>query len=337
MTLLKHVWIAGSPGALVARCRIAISLVLVALLPLVALAEIREVEESKGPQTGEAAQELGLAEALDRVQESYGALVVVYRGGADFESSGDDLPGRWKEYGQKRSFRRVLEALTVARVRDSELDSRYPGTPPPAEESEETARRRSRSGERTPRHDRIREGEEEDSLNALDELTVARVLGITRRRPALILVDFRERVVHRYVDDLPPRSTLLAQLKKHEALNRQAANLARRVEKVLESSRYAFKVGDSRTAVVKLLPLLEPKTLRRCDPVTRANVRELEKTYRDASRKVFDRAADLEGDHKYAEAMTILEGVARDYPFVEVLRESNQRRGEIYRKSQYGL
>ena len=160
-------------------------------------------------------------------------------------------------------------------------------------------------------------------------------------QPALLVLDFRERIVERYDAGVPRRSRLSPRLKKILKINTYLSRRARPVEKALVESRKAFEVGNSRAAILKVRDLESPKIRKSLDPVLQGWSAEVIKEYRDRAGKLLAEAESLEKDGdrlkadsalKYNKALNAYQRIARDFPFKDVARKANQRQGEILRK-----
>ncbi len=272
---------------------------------------------------------VSLKDAIDRVEKDYVSLIVVYDGGGDYESKPKDIPGRWASYLGQRTFRKAVKKHALARLTDKDLDRTYPGRRPEEKPPKEGA-------EKPAKKPRGKAGADGRPANVVEDWTNAKVLGITRGFPAVVLLDFRERIVKRYTRKLPSRVALGGLLKALAEKNRRLAIRARQVEKVIEGSLYAHKLGDKRSAVLKILSIIKPETLRKFDPVTKKKVQDVQARYRREAQILSRKASGLEAARKYAMAMMLLEQIARDYPFPDVIRDSNQSRGRVFRKAQMG-
>ena len=143
--------------------------------------------------------------------------------------------------------------------------------------------------------------------------------------------------MRRYVQKLPSKGKLEKQFKVLGKKNRAAATRARKVEKGIEESLYAAKLKRFRESVQKLLPFLEKKFHAKLDLVTQYSLAEAEEKHRKVVRKVTDDIAALEKTKKYAQAIELLDDLAKDYPFSDVLKKCHETRGRIFRKARAGL
>ena len=159
--------------------------------------------------------------------------------------------------------------------------------------------------------------------------------------PALLMLDFRERLVGRSDGALPERRRLLARLRKVAETSAMFAKHAPAVERALLESRHAVAVGNTRLAVLRVRDLEPPQARTRIDPVLGGWVVAAIEDYRGRATKLLDEAAALEkeGDLlradsgvKYGKAIDAYDKVARDFPFADVVRRSSQRQGDILRK-----
>lgn len=255
-------------------------------------------------------------DAVKRVRSEYLPMVVYFDGGASAADKPSKLRDKWEDYLKGRFFRRKLRGLLVVRLTDKDLEAPYPGGLP-----EHILIASKAAGVKRPDKDQ----------------PAGRTLGVDRGYPALLLVDFRERVVRRYVQKLPSKGKLEKQFKVLGKKNRAAATRARKVEKGIEESLYAAKLKRFRESVQKLLPFLEKKFHAKLDLVTQYSLAEAEEKHRKVVRKVTDDIAALEKTKKYAQAIELLDDLAKDYPFSDVLKKCHETRGRIFRKARAGL
>ena len=173
------------------------------------------------------------------------------------------------------------------------------------------------------------------------QATVGEELRLPVREPALVVLDFRERLVERYDNELPGRDTLSSRLKKILKISEYYARQSRPIEKLLLDSKEAQKLGNQRTAVLKVRALEDPGLRRKMDPVLQSWVATMIRDYRQEARKALDKAIALEreGDKlksdsglKYTKAIDAFEKIAKDYPFKDIVVEANRHSGEILRK-----
>jgi hypothetical protein len=272
---------------------------------------------------------LGLDAAFVRLRREYLPVVVFYDGGAQHTPSAKDVPSSWRAFLEAPGARRAFEGGLYAEIGDRDLDAPHPPPAAPEKKDKDAAKKPPPEGPAPA------PGAVKDAEGAV-ETTSAR-LGIVRGTPALVLVDFRERVHRRFARDLPDRSELEKLLKGFVATSRAQAALARKVEKALEESGYAYELGRKRAAVQKVLPFEDPGERRKMDPVLLAEVEALTRKYRDAARAVLDEGDALDRAKKYAEALKVLEKVPLEFPFPDLVRSANQKRGEILRKARLGI
>jgi hypothetical protein len=139
-------------------------------------------------------------------------------------------------------------------------------------------------------------------------------------------------VVRRFDADLPTKSKLRKDLSFVLKVNDIHAGEARRVEPELESSRYAFKLGKTRAAVLKVLPFEEKASRQRMDTVLSGRVDDLIEEYKGKAKELMTEGDQLDKEGKYDDAIKAFDRAQRDFPFPEVIRQASRRKSEILRK-----
>ena len=286
---------------------------------------VRQIEPGKGARSR---GYLSLADALETVREDYRPVLIYYDGGKAPHARESSIRLSWEKYFDGANFRRHLRRIPVVRLSDRDLLARYPGGLPIFDR---LARRMARA-----RDDRSA-AESSEGGRARESDEIGEVLGLSSGYPSLVLLDFRERIVRRYAESLPTKLAFKKRLTRFLATNREFAKRARLVEKALEQSRYARNLKKWRVAVQAILPYLDGKVRRTIDPVAQHELTKLEREYREVVRDVLSQVDVLEQRRRYNEAMEILEDLINDYPFPDVVRESNHRSAEIYRKAKSGV
>ena len=263
---------------------------------------------------------LGIEDGLDRIRQRYQPALVWYAG-----SSSSDGLGLLKRL-ESSSFRRLFSRYVLIRVTSVDLGKRYSPRP-------NGPRPRKAVKKKAPAGPALKPGEK--------QATVGEELRLPVREPALVVLDFRERLVERYDNELPGRDTLSSRLKKILKISEYYARQSRPIEKLLLDSKESQKLGNQRTAVLKVRALEDPGLRKKMDPVLQSWVATMIRDYRQEARKALDKAIALEreGDKlksdsglKYTKAIDAFEKIAKDYPFKDIVVEANRHSGEILRK-----
>ena len=263
---------------------------------------------------------LGIEDGLDRIRQRYQPALVWYAG-----SSSSDGLGLLKRL-ESSSFRRLFSRYVLIRVTSADLGKRYSPRP-------NGPRPRKAVKKKAPAGPALKPGEK--------QATVGEELRLPVREPALVVLDFRERLVERYDRELPGKDALNSRLKKILKISDYYARLSLPFEKLLLESKEALKLGNKRTAVLKVRDLESPTLRKKMDPVLQSWVAKVIRNYRQEARKALDKAIALEreGDKlksdsglKYTKAIDAFEKVAKDYPFKDIAVEANRHSGEILRK-----
>jgi hypothetical protein len=262
---------------------------------------------------------LGIEKGLADVRQRYKPALVWYSG-----SSGKDDLGLLKRLDHS-SFRRLVEKYILVRLTPDDLKKAYPTRP--------EGPRARRAAKRKP------------PLKPLPALagapTVSAELRLPPADPALVVLDFRERLIERYDRELPGKDALSSRLKKILKISDYYARQGLPFEKLLLESKEALKLGNRRVAVLKVRDLENPSLRKRMDPVLQSWVDKVIRDYRQAARKALEKAIALEkeGDKlksdsglKYTKAIDAFEKVSKDYPFKDIMVEANRHSGDILRK-----
>jgi hypothetical protein len=174
-----------------------------------------------------------------------------------------------------------------------------------------------------------------DKAKATEPPSAGERLGIVDGVPALLVLDFRERVARRY-EKLPRREKLIHEL---EAIGREEARLAeaaRRVEKVLEKAEYSYALKETRQAVLLVVPLDDRREAQGLDPVLRERTAKLIERYKKDGRAAIGTGEALEAERRYLEAVQAYRKAALDFPFPEIVKDANRLQGAAFRKAQVG-
>ena len=261
---------------------------------------------------------MGIENGLTSIRQRYKPALVWFTG----SSSGDDL-GLLKRL-ENSAFRRLASKYVLIRLTPADLSREYSPKP--------TGPRKKKAGRKAPG---------KPSLKPAKGSTVADELRLPTGEPALVVLDFRERLIERYDRELPGKDTLSSRLKKILKISDYYAQLSLPFEKLLIESREALKLGNKRTAVLKVRGLESPALRKKMDPVLQSWVAAAIRDYRQEARKVMEKAIALEreGDKlksdsglKYTKAIDAFEKVAKDYPFKDIVVEANRHSGGILRK-----
>ena len=264
---------------------------------------------------------LGIEDGIESVRQRYQPALVWYTG-----STSSDGLGLLKRL-EKSSFRRLFSRYVLIRVTPDDLGKRYSPRP-------NGPRPRKAVKKKAPARPPVLKPAEKQS-------TVGEELRLPVREPALVVLDFRERLVERYDNELPGRDTLSSRLKRILKISEYYARQSLPIEKLLLDSKEAQKLGNQRTAVLKVRALEDPGLRKKMDPVLQSWVATMIRDYRQAARKALDKAIALEreGDKlksdsalKYTKAIDAFEKIAKDYPFKDIVVEANRHSGEILRK-----
>jgi hypothetical protein len=163
--------------------------------------------------------------------------------------------------------------------------------------------------------------------------TAGRKLGIAAGTPTLLVLDFRETVVRRISEKMPRREAFRKDLRALAAECARQAAVARKVEAVLEEAEYAYKLGETRKAVLAVVPLDDPGAQRTMDRVLAQRVGGILERYKKDAATAMAAGDSLERAKKYADAVTAYQDAARKYPFPDVVKESNKKQGAAMRKA----
>jgi len=260
----------------------------------------------------------GVESGLASIRQRYKPALVWFTG-----SSPADALGLIKRL-ENSAFRRLASRYVLIRLTPADLGKRYSPRP--------TGPRERRVGRKAPG---------KPPPKPAGGPTIADELRLPAGEPALVVLDFRERLVERYDRELPGKDALNSRLKKILKISDYYARLSLPFEKLLLESKEALKLGNKRTAVLKVRDLESPTLRKKMDPVLQSWVAKVIRNYRQEARKAMDKAIALEreGDKlksdsglKYTKAIDAFEKVAKDYPFKDIAVEANRHSGEILRK-----
>ena len=262
---------------------------------------------------------VGIEKGLAGIRQRYKPALVWYSG-----SSGKDDLGLLKRL-ENSSFRRLVQKYILVRLTPEDLKKTYSPRP---------------EGPRTRKVGK-RQLPAKPLPAAAGGPTVSAELRLPPGDPALVILDFRERLIERYDRELPGKDTLSSRLKKILKISDHYARQGIPFEKLLLESKDALKLGNKRIAVLKVRDLESPSLRKRMDPVLQSWVATVIRDYRQAARKALEKAIALEkeGDKlksdsglKYTKAIDAFEKVSKDYPFKDIMVEANRHSGDILRK-----
>ena len=260
----------------------------------------------------------GVESGLASIRQRYKPALVWFTG-----SSPADALGLIKRL-ESSAFRRLASRYVLIRLTPADLGKRYSPRP--------TGPRERKAGRKAPG---------KPPPKPAGGPTIADELRLPAGEAALVVLDFRERLVERYDRELPGKDALNSRLKKILKISDYYARLSLPFEKLLLESKEALKLGNKRTAVLKVRDLESPALRKKMDPVLQSWVAKVIRDYRQEARKALDKAIALEreGDKlksdsglKYTKAIDAFEKVAKDYPFKDIAVEANRHSGEILRK-----
>ena len=260
----------------------------------------------------------GVESGLASIRQRYKPALVWFTG-----NSPADALGLIKRL-ESSAFRRLASRYVLIRLTPADLGKRYSPRP--------TGPRERKAGRKAPG---------KPPSKPAGGSTIADELRLPAGEPALVVLDFRERLVERYDRELPGKDALNSRLKKILKISDYYARLSLTFEKLLLESKEALKLGNKRTAVLKVRDLESPALRKKMDPVLQSWVAKVIRDYRQEARKALDKAIALEreGDKlksdsglKYTKAIDAFEKVAKDYPFKDIAVEANRHSGEILRK-----
>ncbi len=262
----------------------------------------------------------GIEKGLEAVRQRYKPALLWYSG-----SSGKDDLGLLNRL-EHSAFRRLAEKYVLVRLTPADLKKTYPPRPT-GPRPRRAAKGRGPAPKRPPA--------------ATGGPTVSTELRLPPSDSALVVLDFRERLVQRYDRELPGKDALSSRLKKILKISDYYARQSIPFEKLLLESKEALKLGNRRVAVLKVRDLENPSLRKRMDPVLQSWLDQILRDYRQAARKAMEKAIALEkeGDKlksdsglKYTKAIDAFERVSKDYPFKDIMVEANRHSGEILRK-----
>lgn len=289
--------------------------------------------EAKGKGSGGGGRRmvwLSLQDAIEILRREYRPLFIVYApgGGEDPEKPRGKFEADVKDCLKDPGILKALESYLCVELTTSALDSPYPI--PPGEAGAMDVRKEERGREAAAK-EKSAGGKAGDPPEGTKK--VSQKLGIVPGVPALLILDFREKAVRRYQEKLPKPGALRGELKGISGEMARLAGGAFKVEKLLERIEYTYGLGESRQAVLLILPLDDSKLQRSLDPVLSERVASLIARLRSDGARAMATGEALESERRFLEAVTAYEDAARRFPFPEILRESTHRQSIAMRKA----
>jgi len=166
--------------------------------------------------------------------------------------------------------------------------------------------------------------------------TVGEALELAEGSRSVVILSFWEEVVIRHTAELPRLEALRKELVRVAKVNEVYAQNARRVEPALEKSRYAFQLKNQREAVMKIRDFESEKAQTHMDPVLKDRIKEVIKEYRTLAEVVTREAERLDQERKYLEAIDAYDKLMKDFPFSDIIRDSQKAKTELLRKLSLG-
>jgi hypothetical protein len=167
-------------------------------------------------------------------------------------------------------------------------------------------------------------------------VTLGQRLGIVGDQGEVVVLSYWEDDVLRYGKKLPKFSVLKKELKHIWRVNQIYAHRARKVNAVLERSRYAFKLKHQREAVLAIRMLEPKKEQKLMDPVLKKRVNDAIREYRGLADTAITDAGKLEKKKKLAEALEAYDDIATNFPFQDTIVFTSKKKSELLRKLTLG-
>ena len=168
--------------------------------------------------------------------------------------------------------------------------------------------------------------------------TVATRLGLAGELSAVVALSYWEEAVLTYKEgSLPTKTRIKSELSRIWKVNQIYATSARRIEPLLEKSRYAAKVGNQREAVLQVRDLEDAKVQKTLDPVLQRKVNKLIIDYRTKAQKSISEGNDLDAQKKYEQAIKRFDEIIVSFPFQDIIQQANKRKSECLRKLTIGF
>jgi hypothetical protein len=295
---------------------------------------------------------LPLKEALGVLRREYRPLLVIY---LDEKPEGDFVR-EMKESLEDPEVRKALRSYVISDLSVEALAAPYPAapastpgeaSPPPGAAAGAPApaagKPASKKADRKEKNDpkRVRPeppppGPSKASAPA-PAVPVGDRLGIVKGVASLVVLDFRERVVRRYQEKAPRRPALVKELRKIAAEIARQAESARKVERILEKAEYSYTLGETREAVLLVLPLDDPKVRQGLDPVLADRLASTLGRYRNDGASAMAAGEALESDNRFLEAVEAYRLAGVRFPFPEIMKASARKQASAMRKARGGV
>lgn len=154
------------------------------------------------------------------------------------------------------------------------------------------------------------------------------ILGDVGREPVIVLLDFRSRILHRWVAQIPSRAEFAKQAKLALVENDQRASQLKTGAAALRKVRYALEVGKHREAVLLLFEA-EALKLPAEDPIA-LDLKALRQQLEGEYQKRFEEANALAEKREYLEAIELLDALLREFPFPEREKSTRQEISRLW-------
>ena len=287
-----------------------------------------------------ATDRLPLKEALGALRREYRPLLLIYLG----EDPENEFVREMKDSLQDPEVRKALKGYLVSDLTAEVLPAPYPAAPaaapgpaPPAagkpgpKKAEKMA---GNDGKRVPPEPKKDGGAPPPPA---PPVPAGERLGIVKGVPSLVVLDFRERVVRRYQEKAPRRPALIKELRKIAAEIARQAESARKVERILEKAEYSYMLGETREAVLLVLPLDDAKMRQGLDPVLADRLASTLGRYRNDGAAAMATGEALESDNRFLEAVEAYRLASLRFPFPEIARASARKQASAMRKARGGV
>ena len=284
-------------------------------------------------------QWLNLEQGIAKLRKESLPALILFRASGAGEKEGDAPEAQpfFAEHLADSGIRGQLKYFVCIRIEAADLEKPYP--PLPDESSKFDVKKKDGGGKGDPRKKEAEKEKEKEAApkdGARDpgapkakEISARSKLGLLDGKSSALILSFREEIVLRYDVTAPARTKVRSELERVRKVNQVFVAEARRVEKLLKDSLYAFNLGKTRDAVQMVLPIEKTEAQTRMDDVLKRRVSHVIGQYRAEAEKALKAGGDLEKQRKYDAAAMAYKGVVNDYPFPDVVRRANTRIQEI--------
>jgi len=306
-----------------------------------------EKKEKAGPRIpGGKVRWISLQEALGILRKEYKPILVVYLppdgseggvaapGGGIPEAKGKDgkapagFSRKMESCLQESPTEKILPAFLCVRLEEEALEISYPAVPAKG------APAGGKGGAGGKEAEGARPG---DAGNPKPAETVRQRLGIVTGVGAVVILNFREQVTRRFQEKAPSGEVFRRELRAIAVTIERQAAVARKVEKVIEGAEYAWVLGNTRDAVLALVPYDDPKVRRDFDPVLADRLGAVILRFKKEGAKAMAIGTSLESEQRYMEAVEAYQKAGRSFPFLEIKKDSARRAADAMRKAQRGF